>query len=79
VYAVNEYKRHGQQICFVTFYWPLNAKAVNMVASSASNSELSSVVIRPGSFHLLMSFMGAMGYIVGGSGVKKLWSLIHAV
>ena len=48
-----------------------------MVASSTSNSELSSVVVQLGGFH--MSFMGAVGYIMGGSGLKELRSLINAV
>ena len=78
-FAVNECKRYGQQTCFVTFDQPLYEKAVNMVASSASNSDLSSVIVRLGGFHLLMSFMGAVGYIMGGSGLKELWSLIYAV
>ena len=32
-----------------------------------------------GGFHLLMLFMGAVGYILGGSGLKQIWSLIYAV
>lgn len=32
-----------------------------------------------GSFHLLMSFLGAIGYIMGGSGLKDIWSIIYAV
>lgn len=31
-----------------------------------------------GGFHLLMSFMGAIGYIMAGSGLKELWSTIYA-
>ena len=50
-----------------------------MVVSSASNSELSSVVVRLGGFHLIMSFMGAVGYIMGGSGLNEVWNLIYVV
>ena len=50
-----------------------------MVAASANDNDLSSVVVRLGGFHLLMSFMGAVGYIMGGSGLKEIWSLIYAV
>ena len=52
---------------------------MDMVAASSSGSELSSVIVRLGGFHLLMSFMGAVGNIMGGSGLKELWSLIYAV
>ena len=55
---------------FVTFDQPLYEQAVNMVVSSASNSELSSVVVRLSGFHLLVSFMGVAGYIMGGGGLK---------
>ncbi|XP_028418322.1 uncharacterized protein LOC114543611 [Dendronephthya gigantea] len=78
-FAANECEKYGQQTCFVTFDQPLYVKAVDMVAASSSGSELSSVIVRLGGFHLLMSFMGAVGYIMGGSGLKELWSLIYAV
>jgi hypothetical protein len=78
-FAANECKKYGQQTCFVTFDQPLYVKAVDIVAASISDNELSSVIVRLGGFHLLMSFMGAVGYIMGGSGLKELWSLIYAV
>ena len=60
--------------CFVTFDQPLYAKAVKMVSSAVtSSSKLSSIVVRLGGFHLLMSFMGAIGNIMAGSGLKELW------
>ena len=64
---------------FVTFDQPLYVKAVDMVAASVNGNDLSSVVVRLGGFHLLMSFMGVVGYIMGGSGLKELWSLVYAV
>jgi len=78
-YAANEFKRYEQQTCFVTFDQPLYAKAVNMVASSPTNSELSSVVVRLGGFHLLVSFMGAVGCTMGGNRLKEIWILIYTV
>jgi len=36
------------------------------------------IVVRLGGVHLLMSFMGAIGYIMAGSGLKELWSTIYA-
>ena len=42
---------------------------------SARNGEVLSVVVRLGNFHLMMSFMG---YLMGGSGLKELWSIIYA-
>ena len=78
-FAANKCKKYGQQTCFVPFDQPLYVKAVDMVAASANDNDLLSVVVRLGGFHLLMSFMGAVGYIMGMSGLKELWSLIYAV
>lgn len=36
------------------------------------------MIVRLGGFHLLMSFMGAIGYIMTGSGLKELLSIIYA-
>ena len=49
-----------------------------MVSSVTSTNELSSVVVRLGGFHLLMFFMGAIGNIMAGSGLRELWCTIYA-
>ena len=36
------------------------------------------VLVRLGGFHLLMSFLGCIGYIMAGSGLKELLTLIYA-
>ena len=65
----------GQKTCFVTFDQPLYIKATEIVSSS---HEMASVVFRLGGFHLLMSFMGAIGYIMSGSGLQELWESVYA-
>ena len=54
----------------VTFDQPLYIKAVDIVQSSP---DLDKVVVRLGGFHLIMSYMGAIGAIMGGSGLAELW------
>ncbi|ELT96415.1 hypothetical protein CAPTEDRAFT_203052 [Capitella teleta] len=66
---------HGMKTCFVTFDQPLNAKAIEIVAS---DEILQGVVVRMNGFHLLMSFMGSVGYIMGGSGLEVLWESVYA-
>ncbi|ELU04056.1 hypothetical protein CAPTEDRAFT_206657 [Capitella teleta] len=66
---------HGMETCFVTFDQPLNAKAIKIVAS---DEILQGVVVRMGGFHLLMSFMCSVGYIMGGSGLEVLWESVYA-
>jgi hypothetical protein len=68
----------NQQTCFVTFDQPLYLKARDIVSNSDQESPLNNVVVRLGGFHLLMSFMGSMGYIMDGSGLKELLSIIYA-
>ena len=61
----------------MTFDQPLYWKARDVVAND-TEPELKNVVVRLGGFHLLMSFMGAMGTIMDGSGLMKIFSTIYA-
>lgn len=68
---------HGQKTCIVTYDQPLYLKARDIVENS-KHPQLNSVVVRLGGFHLLMSFMGAIGAIMAGSGLKELLTTIYA-
>lgn len=48
------------------------------IIESCQYPQLSSVVVRLGGFHLLMSFMGAIGAVMAGSGLKELLMTIYA-
>lgn len=67
-----------QSSCVVTFDQPLYAKALDIVLAAEKDSPLSCVVLRLGSFHLLMLFMRAVGTIMGGSGLEELWETVYA-
>lgn len=75
IFAPQECKKLNQKTFFVTFDQPLYTKARNIVESSNLNPQ---IVVRLGGFHLLMSFMGSIGYIMAGSGLRKLWNTIYA-
>jgi len=49
-----------------------------IVAGAPAGSLLSKSIIRLGGFHLLMSYLGAIGYLMSGSGLKELLSTIYA-
>lgn len=49
-----------------------------MVLAAGPSSPLSRVTIRLGGFHLLMSFLGAIGAIMAGSGHEGLWETVYA-
>lgn len=59
----------------MTFDRPLYIKARNIVEQSKPEPQ---IVVRLGGFHLLMSFIGTIGYIMAGSGLKELWNTIYA-
>ena len=63
--------RHEIMFCPVTFDQPLYIKAVEILEQH--KSELKSLFIRIGSFHNLMSFMGAMA----DSGLTDLWETVY--
>lgn len=76
--ALDIAKSHGQNTCVITFDHPLYYKAREMVAASEANSNLCKVVVKLGGFHMLMSFLGSIGYIMDGSGLKEALGKIYA-
>ena len=69
---------NGQSITMVTFDQPLYAKAREIVAAAPDDSPLKSLFIRLVGFHLLMSFLSAIGFIMAGSGLEELYSTVYA-
>lgn len=43
-----------------------------------ADNELNNIVARLGGFHLLMSFLAAIGFIMDGSGLKEAWCKVYA-
>jgi hypothetical protein len=76
--ALENAKRYGHDVCIVTFDQPLYAKAREIVSSAPEGFKLSKIIIRLGGFHLLMLFLGAIGSIMQGSGMKEVLSEIYA-
>jgi len=76
--AADECRSRSDRFCFVTFDQPLYIIAVDIVAACGPTEELSSVVVRLGGFHLLMSFLGSIGSIMEGSGLEELWATAYA-
>ena len=49
-----------------------------MKAFEIVESEKTSIFVRLGAFHLAMSFTGAIGYLMSGSGVKEAMKVVYA-
>lgn len=68
--------KEGMKTLIVTFDQPLYIKARDIVEATFFDQIV--VIVRLGGFHLLMSFMGCIGQIMAGSGIKEILSLIYA-
>ncbi|GBP58029.1 hypothetical protein EVAR_39745_1 [Eumeta japonica] len=75
--AVRSAKSHGQNCYIITFDQPLYYKAREIVAAVDVQSDISNVIVRLGGYHMLMSFLGSIGYIMEGSALKEALSVIY--
>ena len=48
-----------------------------VIESEPADSDLRQVVLRLGSFHTEMSFIGSIGHLIAESGLKELLELIY--
>ena len=62
----------------LTFYRPLWWKVLNIILNEPSGSDVKSIVLRLGGFHIEISFLGYIGHLVAGSGLQQLLELVHA-
>lgn len=62
----------------ITFDQPLYWKARKLIENAPKESPISSVVLRLGGFHTLMSFLGSIGHLMEGSGLDEIMQLIYA-
>lgn len=77
-YATDLCEKVNQHSVIVTFNQPLYWKGREIVASAPVDSRISKCIVRLGGFHLLMSYLGCIGYLMGGSGLKELLSTVYA-
>ncbi len=68
-------EKYNLGMCPVTFDQPLYIKAAEIVQASP---DITRICVRLRGFHLLMSYMGSIGFIMGGSGLDALWETVYA-
>ena len=71
-------QRHNIANPIVTFDQPLWWKAFNIIQTEPAGSDLRKVILRLGAFHTEMSFLGTIGHLMAGSGLRELLELIYA-
>ena len=62
----------------ITFDQPLWWKALTIKSCELGNSELKSIVLRLGAFHIQMSLLGSIRYVMHDSGLKEPLETIYA-
>ena len=70
-------KRHNSSP-ILTFDQRLFWKAFIIVLEEPENSYLKQIVLRLAGFHTLISFLGAIGYLMAGSGLEQVLETIYA-
>jgi len=75
---ISSHARRHNVTPVVTFDQPLWLKAVTMQASSSKDDAISSIIVNLCGFHTIMSFLGASGCIMTGSGLEELLECIYA-
>ena len=64
-------------IPIITFDQPLYWKASEIIANAPDNSHLKEIVLLLGCFHTLMNLLGAVGYLMNGTGLKDILQVIY--
>ncbi|XP_061724855.1 uncharacterized protein LOC133530806 [Cydia pomonella] len=74
--ALKEAQKKTKGTCLVTFDQPMYQLAQKIVTNPSSL--MLDVVLKLGGFDLIKSFLGVIGFIMSGSGLKELWCSIYA-
>ena len=62
----------------VTFDKPLYITCIKAADIVASSPDLPNIFVRLGGFHLVMSYLGSICYIMGDSVLRNLWETAYA-
>ena len=75
---ISSHARRHNVVPIVTFDQPLWLKAQTIQDSVSSDSDVKSIVIRLGGFHTQISYLGAIGNIMAGSGLQEVLECVYA-
>ena len=57
---------------------PLWWKSLAIQLSQPEGSPIRRLILRLGAFHMYMNFLGSIGHLMAGSGIKELFEMIYA-
>ena len=79
VYSTLRYiSEHARRHDVTPIDQPLWWKALMIMVTEPIGSDLNDIVLQLGGFHAEMSFLGAIGHLMAGSGLQELLELIYA-
>jgi len=82
IYSTLSFVAHHAEIYhfkpIITFDQPLWWKALSIILSQPNESPVRKIVLRLGTFHMEMSFMGTIGHLMSGSGLAEVLELVYA-
>ena len=75
---VSEQAKRHNYTPILTFDQPQWWKSFEIQRSESSNKDNKDIVLRLGGLHTEMSFLGAIGHLMGGSGLQELLEVIYS-
>ena len=73
LFVIEQAKKVRVPVSCVTFDQPLWLKACGIIEEAGLD-----IVARLGGFHTLMSYLGAIGKVMKGSGIEELFNKVYA-
>ncbi|MES9884095.1 MAG: hypothetical protein ABW185_24890, partial [Sedimenticola sp.] len=77
LYISSHARRYGVTP-ILTFDQPLLWKALTIQQSTVTDSEIRYIVLRLGGFHTEISFLGTIGHLMAGTGLRELLECVYA-
>ena len=76
-FVVTQAKKYNSKP-ILTFDQPLYWKALAICSSNSADEYIKGVILKLGSFHLEMSFIGCIGHIMRNSGLREMMETVNA-
>lgn len=77
LFVADESRKHSTSP-ILTFDQPLWFKAKTIISSEPALSDLKHVILKLGSFHAIMSYLGSIGHLMNSSGLREVLGLLYA-
>ena len=77
LYFISDHARQYGVVPIITFDQPFGYKSITIIENEPESSPLKLIVLRLGGFHTLMSFLGFIGHLIQGSGLREVLEKVY--